>query len=75
MIRDSAEIECVIREYRKNPAVIGQFYIGYEMGFSLSVVRDLGFPPTKFHEFRDLRDLTGWEKRWTNQILAVLLNH
>ena len=40
VIRDSAEIELVIREYRKNPAVIREFSIGCEAGFSLSVVRD-----------------------------------
>ena len=40
MIRDSAEIERVIREYRKNPAVIREFYIGCDAGFFLSVVRD-----------------------------------
>ena len=40
MIRDLAEIECVIREYRKNPAVIREFYIGCDAGFSFSVVRD-----------------------------------
>ena len=72
MIRDSAEIERVIREYRKNPAVIREFRIGCEAGFSLSGVRDSWFPPTKFREFRDLKDLTGLEKRWANQILAVL---
>ena len=43
VIRDSAEIERVIREYRKlllNPAVIREFYIGCDAGFSFSVVRD-----------------------------------
>ena len=40
MIRDSAEIERVIREYRKNPAVIREFDIGCDAGFSFSVVRD-----------------------------------
>ena len=40
VIRDSAEIERVIREYRKNPAVIREFYIGCDAGFSLYVVRD-----------------------------------
>ena len=40
VIRDSAEIERVIREYRKNPAVIREFCIGFDAGFSLSVVRD-----------------------------------
>ena len=40
MIWDSAEIERVIREYRENPVVIREFYIGYDAGFSLSVVRD-----------------------------------
>ena len=40
VIRDSAEIERVIREYRKNPAVICEFYIGCDAGFSLYVVRD-----------------------------------
>ena len=40
MIRDSAEIECVIREYRKKPAVIREFYIGCDAGFSFSVVHD-----------------------------------
>ena len=40
MIRDSAEIECVIREYSKNPAVIREFCIGFDAGFSLSVARD-----------------------------------
>ena len=39
MIRDSAEIERMIREYRKNPAVIREFCIGFDAGFSLSVVR------------------------------------
>ena len=34
VIRDSAEIERVIREYRKNPAVIREFYIGCDAGFS-----------------------------------------
>ena len=33
-IWDSAEIECVVREYRKNPAVIREFYIGCDAGFS-----------------------------------------
>ena len=46
VIRDSAEIERVIREYRKNPAVIREFYIGCDAGFSFSVVRDSRFPPT-----------------------------
>ena len=40
MIQDSAEIERVIREYRKNPAVIREFYIDCDAAFSLSVVRD-----------------------------------
>ena len=40
MIRDSAEIELVIREYRENAAVIREFCIGCDAGFSLSVVRD-----------------------------------
>ena len=43
MIRDLAEIdekECVIREYKTNPAVIREYYIGCDVGFSLSVVRD-----------------------------------
>ena len=40
VIRDSAEIERVIREYRKNPGVIREFYIGCDAGFSFSVVRD-----------------------------------
>ena len=40
VIRDSAENERLIREYRKNPAVIREFRIGCEAGFSLSVVRD-----------------------------------
>ena len=40
MIWDSAEIERVIREYIENPAVIREFYIGCDTGFSLSVVRD-----------------------------------
>ena len=40
VIQDSAEIERVIREYRKNPAVIREFYISCDAGFSLSVVRD-----------------------------------
>ena len=40
MIRDSAEIERVIREQRENPAVIREFYIGCDVGFSLSVVLD-----------------------------------
>ena len=40
MIRDSAEIELAIREYRENPAVIREFYVGCDAGFSLSVVRD-----------------------------------
>ena len=40
VIQDSAESERVIREYRKNPTVIREFRIGYEAGFSLSVVRD-----------------------------------
>ena len=40
MIRDWAEIERVIREYREYPAVIREFSIGYDAGFSLSVVRD-----------------------------------
>ena len=37
---DSAEIERVIREYKENPAVTREFYIGCDTGFSLSVVRD-----------------------------------
>ena len=41
VIRDAAEIERVIREYRKNPAVIREFLIGCDAGFSLYVVRDL----------------------------------
>ena len=40
MIRDSAEIERVIWEYRKNPAVNRDFCIGFDAGFSLSVVHD-----------------------------------
>ena len=40
VIRDSAEIERVIREYRKNPAVIRELYIGCKAGSSLSVVCD-----------------------------------
>ena len=40
VIRDSAEIELVIREYRENPAVIREFCIGCDAGFSFSVVRD-----------------------------------
>ena len=40
MIRDSAEIELVIPEYRENPAVIREFRIGCDAGFSLPVVRD-----------------------------------
>ena len=40
MIRDSTEIELVIREYRENPAVIREFSVGCDAGFSLSVVRD-----------------------------------
>ena len=40
VIRDSAEMERVIREYRKNPAVICEFYIGCDAGFSLYVVCD-----------------------------------
>ena len=40
VIRDSAETERVIREYTKSPAVIHEFRIGCEAGFSLSVVRD-----------------------------------
>ena len=40
VIRDSAEIERVIREHKENPAVIREFYIGCDAGFSLSVVRD-----------------------------------
>ena len=40
VIRDSAEIERVIREYRKNPTLIREFYIGCDAGFSFSVVRD-----------------------------------
>ena len=40
VIRDSAEIELVIREYRENPAVILEFCVGCDAGFSLSVVRD-----------------------------------
>ena len=42
-IRDSAEIELVIREYRKKKkktAVIHEFCIGCDAGFSLPVVRD-----------------------------------
>ena len=66
VIRDSAEIELVIREYRKNSAVIREFYNSCDTRFSLSVVRDSWFPPTKFREFRDLKDLTGWQKRWAN---------
>ena len=52
VIRDLAEIERVIWEYRKNPAVIREFYIGCDAGFSLPVVRDSWFPWTKFREFR-----------------------
>ena len=33
VIRDLAEIECVIREYRKNLTVIREFCIGCEAGF------------------------------------------
>ena len=40
VIRDSAEIELVIRECRENPAAIREFCIGCDAGFSLSVVRD-----------------------------------
>ena len=40
VIRDSAEIERVIREYSKNPAVIREFCIGFDVGFSLSLARD-----------------------------------
>ena len=69
VIWDSAEIEVVIREYRENPAVIREFCVSCDVGFSLSVVRDSWFPLGKF---RDLKDLTGWDKRWKNQILAIL---
>ena len=34
VIRDSAEIERLIREYRENLAVIREFYIGCDAGFS-----------------------------------------
>ena len=40
VIRGSAEIERVIRDYRKNPAVIREFSIGCDVGFSFSLVRD-----------------------------------
>ena len=40
MIRGLAEIERVIRDYRFNPAVIREFYIGCDAGYSLPVVRD-----------------------------------
>ena len=40
VIRDSAETEHGIREYTKSPAVIHEFRIGCEAGFSSSVVRD-----------------------------------
>ena len=40
VIRDSAEIEHVIREYRENPAVVREFCVCCDAGFSLSVVRD-----------------------------------
>ena len=40
VIRDLAEIELVIREYIENPAVIREFCISCDAGFSLSVVRD-----------------------------------
>ena len=40
MIRDSAEIERVIREDRKNPAVIRECYIGCDAGLSFSVDLD-----------------------------------
>ena len=40
MIQDSVEIERVIREYRKNSAVIREFYVGCDAGFSSSVVHD-----------------------------------
>ena len=40
VIRDSAETELVIREYRENPAVIREFWVGCDAEFSLSVVRD-----------------------------------
>ena len=40
VIRDLAEIERVIREYRKNPAVIRECYIGCDAGFPFSAVRD-----------------------------------
>ena len=40
MIQDLAEIECVIRESKINPAVIREYYIGCDGGFALSAVRD-----------------------------------
>ena len=42
MIRDLAEIECVILESKINPAVIREYYIGCDAGFAnlWSVIRD-----------------------------------
>ena len=40
MIRDLAEIERVIRDYRLNPPVIRESYIGCDAGFSVSEVHD-----------------------------------
>ena len=50
MIRDLAEIEFVIRENKIKSAVIREIYLGYDAKFALSVVCDLSFPPSKFHE-------------------------
>ena len=50
MIQDLAEIECMIHKYKINPAVIWEYYIGWDVGFALSVVCDLQFPLTKVFE-------------------------
>ena len=50
MIWDLAKIECVIWEYKINPAMIQKYYINCDTGFALPVVCDFLFPPTKFHK-------------------------
>ena len=41
VIRDLAELECVIWEYKVNLAVIREYYIDCDVGFAVSVVSDL----------------------------------
>ena len=55
MIRDLAEIESVFWENKIKLAVIQEIYLGCDARFALSVVRDLLFPLSKFHEINFLQ--------------------